>query len=152
MREAARRPIEVPDDGRPVFTMCLRVRYYEMDILGHVNNAVYLNYLEHVAIEHTQSLGFDHARLRELGGQFVVRRHEIDYLGAAVAGDELAITTWPEQMSGARALRGYLIADAATNRRLVTARTLWAWVDLHSFAPRPIPQEILDAFASRPRG
>lgn len=150
MREAARRPIEVPDDGRPIFTMHLQVRYYEMDVLGHVNNAVYLNYLEHAAIEHTQSLGFDHARLRDLGGQFVVRRHEIDYLGEALAGDELRITTWPEQMSGARAMRAYQIANAATGKRVVAARTLWAWVDLRTFAPRPIPREILLAFALPP--
>lgn len=150
MRGAARTGIEAPDDGRPTFTMQLQVRYYEMDVLGHVNNAVYLNYLEHAAIEHTQSLGFDHVRLRELGGQFVVRRHEIDYLGAAVAGDELTITTWPEQMSGARAMRAYVIANAATGKRVVAARTLWAWVDWQSFAPRPIPRELLLAFALPP--
>src|SRR5438874_9894812 len=73
-------PIEAPRDGRPVYVMRLRVRHYETDALGHVNNAVYLNYLEQAAIEHAAAMGFGQARLAELGGFFVVRRHEIDYL------------------------------------------------------------------------
>ena len=39
-------PIEVPRDGRPLYVLHLRVRQYETDALGHVNNAVYLNYPE----------------------------------------------------------------------------------------------------------
>jgi len=75
------------------WTLRVRVRHYEMDALGHVNNAVYLHYVEEAAIEHARQLGFDEARWRELGGAWVVRRHEIDYRVAAVAGDELDVTT-----------------------------------------------------------
>src|SRR5579864_5275637 len=124
------RPIEVPhEEGYPVYTMHLRVRQYELDSLGHVNNAVYLNYLEQAAIDHATALGFSQERLRALGGVWVVRRHEIDYLGAAVAGDELAITTWPESLTGVRATRCYEIRHVPTGKRLVAARTLWVWVD-----------------------
>lgn len=138
--------IVAPDDGRPVYTMRLRVRHYEMDALGHVNNAVYLSYLEQAAIEHAAAMGFGQARLAELGGLFVVRRHEIDYLGAAVAGDELSITTWPESLAGPRAVRAYEAVNLTSGRRIIAARTLWAWVDNHSFRPRPIPRVIIDAF------
>src|SRR5207244_10362757 len=74
-------------------TIRLRVRHHEMDALGHVNNAVYLHYVEEAAIEHARVLGFDEARWRALGGAWVVRRHEIDYRLPAVAGDELDVTT-----------------------------------------------------------
>jgi acyl-CoA thioester hydrolase len=141
-------PIEVPHDGRAVYEMRLRVRGYEVDALGHVNNAVYVNYLEQAAIEHSALLGFGAARLAELGGIFVVRRHEIDYLGAAVAGDDLVVITWPELLTGARATRGYLIRDVPTGRRLVAARTLWVWVDPRTGRPRLLPREMLDALAS----
>ena len=139
-------PIEVPLEGYPVYTMRLRVRQYEMDAFGHVNNAVYLNYLEQAATEHAAMLGFPQARLTELGGLFVVRRHEIDYLGAALAGDDLAVTTWPEMLTGARAVRCYEIRNVATGKRLIAARTLWVWVDLNG-RPRAIPRELLEAFA-----
>jgi len=55
------------------FLTHLRVRHYEMDALGHVNNAVYQNYLEQAAIEHSESLGFTLERYWELGGLFVLR-------------------------------------------------------------------------------
>ena len=64
-----------------------------MDALGHVNNAVYQHYLEHAAIEHLEHLGFTLDRYRELGGVFVMRRIEIDYLRSAAAGDRLEIST-----------------------------------------------------------
>src|SRR5689334_938143 len=127
--------------------MPLRVRTYEMDQLGHVNNAVYLNYMEQAATEHAEALGFGKERVMALGGLFVVRQHEVLYLGSAVAGDELEVTTWPEQLTGPRAIRSYLIHNAATGKRLVAARTLWVWVDARTGRPRPMPREMLDAFA-----
>jgi acyl-CoA thioester hydrolase len=140
-------PVEVPTEGYPVYTMRLRVRQYEMDAFGHVNNAVYLNYLEQAGTEHAEALGFPQSRMSALGGLFVVRRHEIDYLGAAVAGDELAVTTWPEMLTGVRAIRAYEIRHLGTDRRLISARTLWVWVDIKTGRPRPIPRELLEAFA-----
>ncbi len=138
--------IAAPRDGRPVYELRLRVRSYEVDVLGHVNNAVYLNYLEQAATEHAAALGFGEARLTELGGLFVVRRHEIDYLRAAVAGDPLVVTTWPESLRGPRAYRAYEIRHEETGHQIVVARTLWAWIDPRSGRPRPIPREILDIF------
>ena len=146
-RDAVSDQIEVPHDGRPIYVLHLRVRHYETDALGHVNNAVYLNYLEQAAIEHAAAMGFGQARLAELGGFFVVRRHEIDYLGGAVAGDDLAITTWPETLSGPRAVRCYEIRNAASAKRIVAARTLWVWIDRLTGRPRPMPRAILVAYA-----
>ncbi len=79
------------------FTTQLRVRHYEMDAIGHVNNAVYQHYLEHAAIEHSEHVGFTVDRYKQLGGVFVLRKVEIEYLRAAVAGDLLEITTWIEK-------------------------------------------------------
>ena len=138
------KPVEAPSDGRAVYVMRLRVRRYELDTLGHVNNAVYVSYLEQAAIEHAEDTGFSEARLREVGGVFVVRRHEIDYLGAALAGDELTITTWPEMLHGPRAIRRYEIYNLTQARRILSARTLWIWVDLNG-RPRPIPPPVVAA-------
>lgn len=135
--------IEAPrDPGYPVHTLRLRVRQYEIDSFGHVNNAVYLNYLEQAAIEHAAALGFSHERLRSLGGLWVVRHHEIEYLAAAVEGDDLAILTWLESISGVRAVRCYEIRNTSTEKRLIVARTLWVWVDATTGRPRPHPPEI----------
>lgn len=129
------------------FQTLLRVRHYEMDALGHVNNAVYQNYLEQAAIEHSESLGFNFELYQELGGVFVMRRVEIDYLRPAVASDTLEITTWLEEIRGTRARRRYEIRKQNKDDLLVTAEALWVWVDTKTMRPRPIPDVLLSKFS-----
>ncbi|MEH1838062.1 MAG: thioesterase family protein [Nostoc sp.] len=130
----------------PPFKTLLRVRHYEMDALGHVNNAVYQNYLEQAAIEHSEYLGLTLDVYRQVGGVFVMRRVEIDYLRPAVAGDTLEVTTWLKEMRGTRALRCYEIRKQNQENLLVTAEALWVWVDAQTMRPRPIPSVMLDKF------
>ncbi|MBA3920823.1 MAG: acyl-CoA thioesterase [Nostocaceae cyanobacterium] len=128
------------------FTTELRVRHYEMDALGHVNNAVYQNYLEQVAIEHSEHLGLTLDVYRRLGGVFVMRRVEIEYLRPAIAGDILAVSTWLQEVRGTRAVRRYEIRKQGEDHLLVTAEALWVWVEVATMRPRPIPPEILTPF------
>jgi len=142
-----------------------RVRHHEMDALGHVNNAVYLHYLEQTAIQHSTALGYSGERLRELGGLFIASRHEIDYLRPAIAGDLLQVVTWVAEMGGARSRRDYAIlrraepadrripadgilaaGEAAPGELLVRARTQWAWVGVADGRPRRIPPALRVVF------
>ena len=77
---AHRAPRSLPDAGVPAFESFFRVRFHEVDALGHVNNAAYLNYLEQAAIDHATFLGLDLQRLQGLGGVLVARRHEIVFV------------------------------------------------------------------------
>jgi len=128
------------------FIAQLRVRHYEMDTLGHVNNAVYQNYLEQAAIEHLENLGFSLERYRQLGGVFVMRRIQIEYLRPAVAGDTLEVATWVQEMRGSRSTRRYEIRKQGQDELLVTAEALWVWVDTKAMRPRAIPSDILNVF------
>jgi acyl-CoA thioester hydrolase len=147
-----------------IYLAHFRVRHHELDPLGHVNNAAYLNYLEQAAIDHAAAAGYDEERLREIGGTFVARRHEIDYLRPARAGDWLRVTTWPVELGAARALRLYQInrltpSESTTDGLytpdqgpipagdlLVRARTEWAWIDVQTGRPRRLPAEVIRAF------
>jgi acyl-CoA thioester hydrolase len=153
---------EVPAPGAPVFTSYVRVRFHEVDSLGHVNNASYLNYLEQAAIDHALLLGLDMERLRALGGVFVARRHAIEFLRPARMGDLLRVTTWLGAARAGRVERHYLIhrAPAATEpvpvqgaliagdgvidreTLLVAATTEWVFVS-ECGQPRRIPTEIV---------
>ena len=96
--------------ARSGFVSHVRVRFNECDPFGHVNNAVYLGYLEQVAIDHLAAGGLPAARLRaEIGGMFVARKFEIEFLRPSFENDILEIVTWPVDIVGARALRGYFI-------------------------------------------
>ncbi len=129
------------------FVARLRVRHYEMDALGHVNNAVYLHYLEQAAWEHSESLGVTLNRYAALGGVFIMRRLEIDYLHPVVAGDPLEIATWVHEMHGARAYRKYQITNTRSGQVAARATALWAWIERASGRPRPIPPELIAIFA-----
>lgn len=128
------------------FTTQLRVRHYEMDAIGHVNNSVYQNYLEQAAIEHSEHLGLTLELYRELSGVFVMRRVEIDYLRPAVAGDRLDITTWIQQMRGTRAIRHYEIRKHDNEDLIVTALATWVWLETPSMRPKAIPPALVDTF------
>ncbi|BAY91953.1 MULTISPECIES: acyl-CoA thioesterase [unclassified Tolypothrix] len=130
------------------FKTLLRVRHYEMDALGHVNNAVYQNYLEQAAIEHSEHLGLSFDVYKQSGGVFVMRRVEIDYLRPAVAGDTLEVTTWLREIRGTRCFRLYEIRKQNQDELLVTAEAMWVWVDAKTMRPRPIPTMMLDKFSA----
>ncbi len=124
-----------------------RVRSYELDANGHVNNSIYLAYAEEVATQHAEELGFGRAWSNQQGGAWVVRRHEITYHRPAVYGDELELSTCVEHMKGARGVRrtsmrlpdGSLVAEVLTE---------WAWVHLRDGRPTRIPQDAVNAFAT----
>lgn len=126
-------------------TLRVKVRHYEMDSLGHVNNAVYLHYVEEAAIEHSRLLGFEEARWRDLGGTWVVRRHEIDYRLPAVAADELDVTTEVVSLERAHATRRTTIVRVADGALIAQASSVWVWVGLDG-RPRRLPTGVVDAF------
>lgn len=128
------------------FITQIKVRHYELDTLGHVNNAVYQNYLEQAAIEHMEYLKYSLDRYQQLGGVFVLRRIKIDYLRPAFAGDTLEVTTWIQEMRGSRSTRHYEIRKQGDEQLLVTAEALWVWVDIKAMRPKAMPKELLNVF------
>ena len=77
--------------GNGCFELEFEVRDYECDLQGIVNNAVYLNYLEHARHRHLKSLGIDFAALHERGCDLVVTRSEIDYESPLRSGDRFVV-------------------------------------------------------------
>lgn len=68
-----------------------KVRDYECDLQGIVNNAVYQNYLEHARHEYLLHRGLDFAALSRAGTNLVVVRAELDYKASLTSGDEFWI-------------------------------------------------------------
>lgn len=121
------------------FVNRIRVQPQDIDILGHVNNSVYQKYLEQAAIAHSEQFGLTLDRYNSLGGVFVMRRIEIEYLSPAVVGDTLEVATWVVEMRGACAIRCYEIRRLGEKELLLTAEALWVWVDAKTMRPRAIP-------------
>lgn len=75
------------------FETTLRVRSYELDALGHVNHAVYLNYLEQARYDAMEAGGFPHTAVLGRGWGIFVVRIEADYRKQCFQGDRLRIRT-----------------------------------------------------------
>jgi YbgC/YbaW family acyl-CoA thioester hydrolase len=161
----SRDPGSFPDRHVQPFETFFRVRFHEVDALGHVNNAAYLNYLEQAAVDHATFLGLDLPWLQELGGVFVARRHEIVFLRPTFAGDLLRVVTWLDEPRGARVERHYLvfrelgpISEVPVGGRPITlrvtpdndtvsARATTEWVFANDQGqPRRIPNEVVRLF------
>lgn len=122
------------------------VRDPDTDFLGHVNNLVWARWVIELGEAHARAAGFGSRRVRELGGQWIVRRHELDYLAGARSGEEIVEETWLESMRGARSLRASRFVREADGTELVRARTEWAYVDAATLRPRRIPPALRAAF------
>ena len=127
------------------FTARWRVRSYELDSNGHVNNSVYLAYVEEIAVLHAESSGFGKRWTTEQGGAWVVRRHEIVYHQPARYGDELELTTTLVNMRGARGVRQTTISRL-DGPRLADVTTEWVWVRASDGRPTRVPPALLAAF------
>ena len=84
------------------FKLEFSVRDYECDLAGMVNNAVYLNYIEHARHEFLKTKNIDFARLADQGIYLVVLRIEADYLHSLRSGDQFYIGTNIERISRLR--------------------------------------------------
>jgi len=84
------------------FKIEMEVRDYECDMEGIVNNAVYINYLEHARHGFLKHKGFDFAELTKSGIQLVVFRIEADYLFPLKSGDKFIVTASAERISKLR--------------------------------------------------
>jgi len=114
----------------------------DIDELDHVNNAVYLRWIQDVATAHWQAL----ARPEDIARYvWVVTRHEIDYHRPTLEGETLALTTWVGTPKGARFDRFVEIGDAAGRNR-VQALTVWALVDRASGRALRVPADVAAPF------
>lgn len=113
----------------------------DLDELNHVNNAVYLQYIQEAAMRHW------YASVSEETSdamRWVARRHEIDYLKPAFLGDQLTVRTWVEAFTGVTSERHYEIVRK--EEILVKARTIWVSLDAVTLRPKRFGNELTAAF------
>ncbi len=126
----------------PVFEMPLTALPEHIDILGHVNNAVWIQWMEKVAIAHWEAVA---AAEHQEAYFWVVVRHEVDYLRPAHDGDRIVARTWAEPAHGAKSVRvmEFLGNDG---RPCVKSRTQWAIIDKGAGRPIRVPPEVIAPF------
>lgn len=116
-----------------------------IDELGHVNNTVWVQWIQDMATAHWDAV----ARPEDRAAFFwVVVRHEIDYRGNVSEGVSVTAETWIEgPAQGAKSLRRVEFTDAS-GKRLVSAATTWAMLDRATGRLARVRPEVLAAFQS----
>lgn len=128
----------IPSD-RQVFKLIIPVTVQDIDELNHVNNVVYLQWVQDVASAH-----WNYAASEELKSKcmWVVLRHEIDYHSPALPGDTLEALTWIEKAQGPQQKRMVSIRRTSDQKVLVSACTSWCLLDPQTVRPKRISEEI----------
>ena len=122
-----------------------------MDQNGHVNNVVYVQWMQDVAILHSDSVGCT-AATAAAGASWVARSHHIEYLSPAFAGDRIEALTWVADFRRVRSMRRYRFVRPADGKILAQGETDWVFIDLRTGRPRAIPDAVSQAFILRPEG
>ena len=119
----------------------IKVVAEDIDALNHVNNIVYLRYVQEAAGGHWYK-----AIAPELASQivWVVRRHEIDYLKPAFLGEDLLVKTWVDNFTGVTSDRHCEILRG--EEVLARSRTLWVSLDAQTFRPKRLEQALVSQF------
>ena len=127
-------------------TRDFRVRHYECDLYGHVNNANYLRYMQEAAFDASALAGYDTARYAAMGLLWLARETQIDFLQPLRYGDTVEVKTWVSGFRGATSRRRYEIRRAGTGEAAATAHTDWVLLDAATLRPVRIPSGMAAAF------
>ena len=132
--------------SRPVFELELTAASEHIDELGHVNNAVWVQWIQQVAVAHWESVA-DASHKDDY--YWVVVRHEIDYLRAAYPGDRITARTWVGDAPKGAPFDRLMEFTEADGKVCVRAKTQWAIIDKASGRPIRVPAEVVAPFLSR---
>ncbi len=124
------------------FRMPLHPEAADIDENGHVNNIVYVRWLQEVATAHWYAAASPEDQARYF---WVISRHEINYLRQSLDGETLEAETWGENPRGARFDRIIVLRGPAGDER-VKARTTWVLMDRELQRPARVPKAMMLLF------
>jgi len=126
------------------FEMIVSVLPEDIDEQNHVNNTVYLRWVQEVATAHWRAVATADAQ-ENIG--WVVLRHEIDYKAPACVGDEIVLRTWIGKSMRLTFERFTEIRRSGNDQLLSNARTLWCPINAQTARPTRVPAEVREQFS-----
>jgi acyl-CoA thioester hydrolase len=118
-----------------------------IDLMQHVNNVHYLQWLENVAWDHSIALGMRPEDYTRLGQGMVVRRHELDYVVPALLGDRVLLATWIVGLDRLSLHRRYQFVRESDGTTLFRGATHFVCVEIASGRVRRMPAEFSETYA-----
>ncbi len=116
----------------------------DLDDLNHVNNVIYIQWIQEIAKNHWKNLVSNEI----LNNYYwVLLEHHIQYHNPAFLGEKIKITTYIEKTEGVKSSRVVEIYKKETNQLLVTSKTIWCLINANTNKPNRINDEIKKAFS-----
>lgn len=126
------------------FSLDVTAEARHIDELGHVNNAVYVGWLQDVATAHWYAAAPAAIADRNV---WVVVRHEIDYRAPTREGETVTLSTWVGAAKGARFDR-HVEIHGPDGKLRVKAHSWWAMLDRDSMRPQRVGADIIAHFSA----
>lgn len=128
------------------YVLSVTVKPSDIDEFAHVNNLVYVKWVQDVAVAHSTALGLGYPQYLARQQGFIVRRHEVDYLRPVLLGELIEVETRITHVGPASSTRQTEIRRADGAELVARALTGWAYVDLARGRPVRIPDDIRAIF------
>lgn len=143
--ETQRRVLGRSAGGAPVFTQIFTAKADDIDVMGHVNNAVWVGWVQELATAHWEAAA-DPAHAERF--IWLVIRHEIDYRGNITEGESVTGSSWIEgPPKGAKSVRRAEFTDSK-GKVAVSAATTWAMLERATGRLARVRPEVLAPFAA----
>lgn len=134
------------EDMSSVFDLRIKVKPQHIDVLGHVNNVVYVQWMQDVASAHIETLGVGLDQYLEMKHAMVAVEHHVQYRKAAMLDDDVILRTWLYEINALYSFRQYAFFNAKDNSLLFTGNTKWACIEIASGRPKRMSPTFIQAY------
>jgi len=134
------------EDMSSVFDLRIKVKPEHIDVLGHVNNVVYVQWMQDVASAHIETLGVGLDQYLEMKHAMVAVEHHVQYRKAAMLDDDIILRTWLYEINALYSFRQYVFFNAKDQSLLFTGNTKWACIEIASGRPKRMSPTFIQAY------
>jgi acyl-CoA thioester hydrolase len=127
-------------------TRNFRVRYYECDAYGHLNNANYLRYMQETAFDASAAGGYGMQRYEEMKRYWLIRESQVEFLLPLRYDDQVNVTTWIADFRRVSSRRAYEFRLSDSGELAARAFTDWVFLDTMANRPASIPARLAKDF------
>ena len=133
-----------------IFDLKIQVQPAHIDVLGHVNNVMYIQWMQDVAEAHIEALGLGLAQYLELKHAMVAVEHHVQYRKAAFEGEEVILRTWLNDINALYSFRQYTFYRPKDQSILFVGNTKWACIEIATGRPKRMSPSFTHAYQPIP--
>ena len=129
-----------------IFDLIIQVQPEHIDGLGHVNNVVYMQWMQEVTTAHIEAIGLGLKQYHALKHAMVAVEHQVQYRKAAFLDDKIILRTWLSDLNSLYSIRQYAFYRFEAQSLLFTGLTKWACIEIATGRPKRMSPTFLQAY------